>query len=69
MTGSSNDDSARARREPELVRLFAQARAKHPAASVSDLIKEVLPRLPKQASVVEVRRIATLFRLPTHMVG
>ena len=66
---SRNYDSDRARREPEIVRLFQQARAEHPELSHTDLIKEVQSRLPRGASKSEVRRIADWFRLPTSLVG
>jgi hypothetical protein len=65
---TSSDDADRARREPEIVRLFAQARAEHPTASHTDLIEKVRRQLPRETTVGEVKRIAAWFRLPTHLV-
>ena len=63
-----SSDADRARREPEILRLFAQARAENPTASHTDLIEQICSRLPREASVSEVKQIATRFRLPTHLV-
>jgi hypothetical protein len=58
------NDAERAAREPEIIRLFAEARAKLPAATHIDLIDEIHSRLPRTASISEVKRIAMMFRLP-----
>ena len=69
MQMKSNNDAERASREPEIVRLFAQARAEHPTALHTDLIETIRYRLPKEASASEVKRIATWCRLPISLVG